>query len=116
MTSFPNRLKPVVREEFKVLLTRLGSWLPVGLGQDIGASMNYLALGVWMKAHGFTPPERSRDRYAVFRRIVRHVGSRSCTSSSAFIGVGACAIGAGCCRSGLAADRLRQLRRPARNL
>jgi hypothetical protein len=63
-----------LREGFKVFLTRVGTWLPVRFGQDLRASMNYISLGVWMKAHGFVPSARLPDRYTVFDRIVRHTG------------------------------------------
>jgi hypothetical protein len=70
----PGAVKTPAREGFKVILTRIGGWLPVKIGQDIQAAVNYVALGTWMKAHGFVPPARLPDRFAVFDRIVRHVG------------------------------------------
>ncbi len=63
-----------VRERYKEGLTRLGAALPRRAVQNLRISVNYLALGSWMRAHGFEVRERLRDRFRVFDRIRDHVG------------------------------------------
>ena len=67
-------LKADARESFKVALTRVGAALPVRVVQNLRISLDYMALGTWMKVHGFDTPDRFAHRFRVFDRIAEHVG------------------------------------------
>jgi hypothetical protein len=63
-----------IRERYKEGLTRLGAVLPRRAVQNLRISVNYVALGAWMRAHGFEVTERLPHRFRVFDRIREHVG------------------------------------------
>jgi hypothetical protein len=59
---------------YKDGLTRVGGWLPLRAVQNLRISVNYLALGAWMRSHRFAVHDRLAHRYRVFDRIRESVG------------------------------------------
>lgn len=63
-----------IRERYKETLARLGALLPLRVVQNLRISVNYVALGAWMKTHGFEIQQRLPHRFRVFDRICESVG------------------------------------------
>jgi len=57
-------------------LTLLGAGLSSRVLQRMTSTANYLALGRWMKSHGFGFSQRVRSREAVFDSVLRRVADR----------------------------------------
>lgn len=58
----------------KVALTRLGSRCGPGLLYNLNGALNYLYVGWWMRAHGFTPAARLGSREELLRWLGARVG------------------------------------------
>jgi hypothetical protein len=68
------RAKKLATVWSKYSLTKLGSRLGAARVQQVSALSNYVALGHWMRVHGFRFPERLPSREAVFSRVAERLG------------------------------------------
>ncbi len=61
---------------WKYLLTRVGRFLPPKAIYEMNASLNYLEVGRWMHAHGYTVAHRVNHRTKLFDLVGRLVADR----------------------------------------
>jgi O-methyltransferase len=60
----------------KVALTRIGSLCPESVIYHLNATLNYLEVGWWVRANGFSPLNRVPSREHIFEIIATDVGDR----------------------------------------
>ena len=64
-------------ESLKALLNRIGRMLPPSAIYNLNASVNYLAVGQWMQAHGYQIGRRAKHREELFDRVGSCVADRT---------------------------------------
>lgn len=61
----------------KATLTRLGALCSAAVIYSLNGVFNYLHVGWWLRAHGYTTTVRVKSRYELFDRIAAEVGDQA---------------------------------------